>query len=625
MIFDECHRSQFGEMHRAITKKFRRYHLFGFTGTPIFPSAGSSSARAALETTDNLFGDRLHAYTIMDAIRDGNVLPFKADYVATMREKEEIKDEEVPDILREEALLAPERLANITRYILAHFDQKTRRDGQAYKQTFTLNIAEKVKDKEAETKTYRAMKRGFNAILATASIKAAKLYYMEFLRQMALLPPSKRLKLALIYSYAANENPENLTGLFDDENPEGTGDLDAGSREFLDDAIRRYNETFGTSYSTASDQFQNYYKDVSLRVKNGDVDLLIVVGMFLTGFDAPGLNTLWVDKNLRMHGLLQAFSRTNRILNSVKTHGNIVCFRNLEEATNRAIAAFGSKEAHDIVLLKTFEEYLEGYDDHPGYLQLIAELREKYPPGNYIVGEEAEKEFVRLFGSILKARNLLLTFDEFAAHDPFATGGDTAHPTLEMQNYQSRYISLYEKWHPKPGGDTEAVSILGDVTFEMELIKQQEINIDYILYLVRQMQAGEKTIDLTELRSLVDSNPGLRDKRELIEDFIARVNPGENLDTDNEWVTLVKSKMREELDGIIDRERLRKEETYDFMRNQIRQGYVQELGTELPALLTPGTVSLFNPDRPKILRRIIEAFKAFVRRFGDIASESYLS
>ncbi|MFZ3157907.1 MAG: type I restriction endonuclease subunit R [Smithella sp.] len=338
LIFDECHRSQFGDMHAAITKAFKNYHLFGFTGTPIFAANASSGGRPDFKTTAQAFGDKLHTYTIVVAIADKNVLPFKVDYISTVREAEDIEDKKVRDIDREKALAAPERLANIVQYIRDHFDQKTKR-----------NSFYKLKDRRLA---------GFNSIFAVSSIDAAKKYYVEFQKQLSDAPSDKKLKIALIYSFGVNE--EEIDGVID-ENSEDTSGLDKSSRDFLESAIKDYNAMFGTSYDTSSDKFQNYYKDVSERVKNREVDILLVVNMFLTGFDATTLNTLWVDKNLRLHGLLQAYSRTNRILNTVKTFGNIVCFRNLEKATNESIALFGDKEASGIVLLKSYDDYYNGY------------------------------------------------------------------------------------------------------------------------------------------------------------------------------------------------------------------------------------------------------------------------
>ena len=396
MIFDECHRSQFGEMHMAITKKFKRYHIFGFTGTPIFPANAGTAKNPNLVTTEQAFGDRLHIYTIVDAIRDENVLPFRIDYVTTMKNEKEIADEKVFNIDREKAFASTERIEKVVSYILEHFNQKTKRNGKAYVFNKLQNIAEmaKAKSDKTEEKKNKVRLSGFNSIFAVASIPVAKQYYLEFQKQMASLVPDQRLRIATIYSYGANEDVDDMGG-FDDENSDDTSGLDQSSRDFLEQAIADYNQMFGTNYDTSSEKFQNYYKDVSLRMKNREIDLLIVVNMFLTGFDATTLNTLWVDKNLRMHGLLQAYSRTNRILNSIKTFGNIICFRNLEKATNDAIALFGDKEAGGTIVIHTFEDYYNGYEDEggewvKGYLELMQELLDKFPLGKDIVGESLE-------------------------------------------------------------------------------------------------------------------------------------------------------------------------------------------------------------------------------------------
>jgi len=454
LIFDECHRSQFGEMHTAITKAFNNYHLFGFTGTPIFAVNSSSGGRVDLKTTEQAFGDKLHTYTIVDAIADKNVLPFKVDYISTLKEAENIEDKKVNNIDREAVLSAPERISNIVKYILEHFDQKTKR-----------NSFYKLKDRRLA---------GFNSIFTVSSIDVAKKYYTEFKKQIKDLPSDKKLKIATIYSFGVNE--EEIDGVID-ENSEDTSGLDASSREFLENAIKDYNKMFSTSYNTSSDKFQNYYKDVSERVKNREIDILIVVNMFLTGFDATTLNTLWVDKNLRLHGLLQAYSRTNRILNTIKTFGNIICFRNLEKATNESISLFGDKEAGGIVLLKTYSEYYNGYEKDEktirGYKSLVEELQEKFPISDRILGEKNQKDFIKLYGSILKIRNILSTFDEFIGNEILTE--------RDLQDYHSLYIDLYNEF--RKSKDIEKENINDDIVFEMELIKQIEINIDYILKL----------------------------------------------------------------------------------------------------------------------------------------------
>ena len=377
IIFDECHRSQFGEMHQAIVKNFKKYHLFGFTGTPIFTDNATSKSGTFLFTTEQTFGDKLHSYTIVDAINDKNVLPFRVDYLKTMDVSEDIKDEQVSDIDRQKAYENPQRIEKITEYILEHFDQKTYRGDQSYVFNQLTNIGEVASKSYGAVEEIKNKQRinGFNSILAVSSVKMAKLYYQEFQKQMKN-DPTKRLKIATIYSYDVNE--QEADGILDEENTEDTSALDKSSREFLQQAVEDYNMMFHTNYSTDSERFQNYYKDVSLRMKNKDLDLLIVVNMFLTGFDATTLNTLWVDKNLRKHGLLQAFSRTNRILNSIKTFGNIVCFRNLQKEVDDTIALFGDdKQTTGIVILHKFNDYFLGFNDEngkhiDGYVEMIS-------------------------------------------------------------------------------------------------------------------------------------------------------------------------------------------------------------------------------------------------------------
>jgi len=409
VIFDECHRSQFGDMHTEITRTFKRYHLFGFTGTPIFADNAATGGNPKLRTTEQAFGDRLHTYTIVDAINDKNVLPFRIDYINTIKTAPNVRDKQVSAIDTERALLAPERIAQIVGYIREHFDQKTRR-GASYR-------------------LGGQRLSGFNSLFAVASIDAAKRYYAEFARQRKDMPPAQRIKVGLIYSFAANE--EAADGLLDEEAFETEG-LDQGSRDFLDAAIQDYNALFATSYDTSADKFQNYYKDLSQRLKNRELDLVIVVNMFLTGFDATTLNTLWVDKNLRAHGLIQAYSRTNRILNSVKTYGNIVSFRDLEQATNDALALFGNKDAKGIVLLKPYADY------HEEYRKKVGELVALFPLGQAITGEAARKAFIKLFGSILPLRNILTAFDDFAGHEILSE--------RDFQDYQSLYLNLYAEF-----------------------------------------------------------------------------------------------------------------------------------------------------------------------------------
>ena len=450
LIFDECHRSQFGDMHKMIVKNFKNYHLFGFTGTPIFSKNATNKSNPDFCTTEQAFGDKLHTYTIGDAINDGNVLPFRIDYINTIKQKEDMTDKEVQAINTEEVLASHERVSNVVSYIIEHFDQKTKRN------SFYDLKGQRV--------------NGFNSMFAVASIPMAKKYYLEFKKQLE--EKHKDLTIATIYSFAANEE-DTADGILDDEGFE-TDLLDQSSREFLDFAIGEYNKKFKTNFSSEGNGFQDYYKDLSDKVKHREIDLLIVVNMFLTGFDATTLNTLWVDKNLKQHGLIQAYSRTNRILNSVKSYGNIVCFRDLQEQTNDAIALFGDKNASGIVLLKSYEDYYYGYEDdkgkhQKGYEERIAKIIKKYPLGEQIIGEQAKKDFIVAMGNILRLKNILSSFDRFEGNEILTE--------RDFQDYIGTYTDLYEEFKKDK---TEAESIKDDVVFEMELVKQVEVNIDYI-------------------------------------------------------------------------------------------------------------------------------------------------
>lgn len=594
-IFDECHRSQFGEMHTAIMKSFKKYYLFGFTGTPIFALNSSSGGKMNLKTTEQAFGEKLHTYTIVNAINDKNVLPFRIDYVRTMKEEEDIKDEKVWNIDRERALASPERISNIVSYIREHFNQKTKRNSHYKVKTRQLN--------------------GFNSIFAVSSIPAAKKYYVEFKRQMADLPSDKQLKVATIFSFGVNEEDPDVeadNGLLSDENPESTANLDQGSRDFLDSAIQDYNKLFKTNYDTSSAKFANYYKDVSKRVKEKQIDVLIVVNMYLTGFDAPTLNTLWVDKNLRLHGLLQAFSRTNRILNSIKVFGNIVCFRNLEEATNQSIALFGDSEARGVVLLKKYDDYYHGYEDgdksFQGYDSLIAELQEKFPVQDMIVGSQNQKEFIKLYGAILKVKNILTTFDEFKGNEIISE--------FDFQDYHSKYISIYHNLRdPK-----EAEDINDDIVFEMELIKQVEVNIDYILELIEKYHKGhlkDKTI-LVNIQKAVDSSVDLRNKKDLIDDFIGKLSEDKEVQTD--WDLYINTKKVEELDKIIKEDNLNAKETYQYIDNAFREGGIQTSGMVMNKILPP--ISRFSKNSMLSKKRasVLEKLSAYYNRFVDVVT-----
>jgi len=601
LIFDECHRSQFGEMHQAITKSFKNYHIFGFTGTPIFAANASSGGNPLLRTTEQAFGEKLHTYTIVDAINDGNVLPFRIDFINTIKMPDYVNDKKVYSIDREKALADPQRISEIVSYVLEHFDQKTKRNSY-YTFSAKWEEADKHNPKKMIEKRETRRVAGFNSIFAAASIPMAIRYYNEFKKQIA--EKNRNLTIATIFSFSANE--EEPDGLLPEEDF-NMENLDQSSRDFLEAAIRDYNSTFSTNYDTSSDKFQNYYKDLSLRVKNREIDILIVVNMFLTGFDATTLNTLWVDKNLRQHGLIQAFSRTNRILNSVKTYGNIVCFRDLKEETDKAIALFGNKDAGGIVLLKTYEEYYNGYDDKgeykPGYAELITTLTTQYPLGQPILGEEAEKDFIRLYGAILRLRNILTSFDDFEGNEILSE--------RDFQDYQSIYIDLYQEYRKGTDGDKETIN--DDIVFEIELVKQIKINIDYILMLVAKYQQSsckDKTI-LTTIDKAINSSIELRSKKELIERFIEQVNVSTKVDED--WRKFLHERKEADISAIIEEERLKPEETRRFIDNAFRDGMLKTTGTDIDKIMPP--VSRFGGGRAAKKQGIIEKLMLFFEKY----------
>lgn len=582
VIFDECHRSQFGDMHAEITRVFKRYHLFGFTGTPIFADNAGTSGNPLRRTTEQAFGDKLHTYTIVDAINDKNVLPFRIDYINTIKTAPTIKDKKVLAIDTELALLAPERITQIVGYIREHFDQKTKR--------------------AASYKMHGKRLAGFNSLFATASIDAAKRYYAEFASQQKELAPAQRLKVGLIYSFAANE--EDADGLLGDEAFETDG-LDQSSRDFLEAAIRDYNAMFSTSFDTSADKFQNYYKDLSLRLKKRELDLVIVVNMFLTGFDATTLNTLWVDKNLRAHGLIQAYSRTNRVLNSVKTYGNIVSFRNLEQETNDALALFGNKDAKGIVLLKPYAEYYKEYQKR------IEELVASFPLGRAIIGEAAQKAFIRLFGSILRLKNILTAFDDFAGNEILSE--------RDFQDYQSVYLNLYAEY--RAVSEAEKESINDDVIFEIELIKQVEINVDYILMLVEQYLKKKGTGEDKEIRAnierAINASPTLRNKKDLIEQFVDTVSTKGKVDA--QWQAFVVAKKAEELERIIQDENLNAEEARAFIDNAFRDGAIPTAGTAITKILPPVSRFAKNNNHAAKKQTVLDKLSAFFERYFGLA------
>lgn len=617
IIFDECHRSQFGDMHAAIVKSFKKYHLFGFTGTPIFPANTGGVRKSQFFTTEQTFGDQLHTYTIVDAINDKNVLPFRVDYVKTMDLGEDINDEQVWDIAREKAMMAPERIRLITEYILNNFDRKTYRGDKTYIYNTLTNISDVASGKKGAVEEIKQKQRvsGFNSIFAVASVPMAKLYYQEFKKQMEA-DPTKKLRIATIYSYGANEDDYDgvIGGILDEENSEDTSALDKSSRDFLEDAIKDYNEMFHTNYSTDSDKFQNYYKDVSLRMKNKELDLLIVVNMFLTGFDATTLNTLWADKNLKMHGLIQAFSRTNRILNSIKTFGNIICFRNLQKRVDTAISLFGDKNAGGIVLMKGFKDYYYGYEGvdgklYTGYVDMIEELISKFPLSEpRIIGEQNQKDFIALFGAILRMRNILSAFDEFSGQEIITE--------RDFQDYLGRYQDLRDEWNEKRKKG-ESTDIIDDIVFEVELIKQIEINIDYILMLVNKYHDShceDKEVLIT-IKKAIDSSPELRSKKLLIENFISGINDVD--DVMAEWSDYVNKNREEEILQIIDEEKLKGIETRKFIENAFRDGEIKTTGTEIDKLL-PAVSRFGGGSRAAKKQTVIDKLKSFFEKYYGI-------
>ncbi len=601
LVFDECHRSQFGDMHTRIVggqikkgektvkvnRYFKNYHIFGFTGTPIFAVNASSGGNPNMRTTEQAFGEKLHTYTIVDAINDGNVLPFRIDYVNTVKAKEGMTDKQVQAINTEEALGSHERVSEIVDYILEHFDQKTKRNA------FYSLKGQRV--------------NGFNSMFAVSSIPMAKKYYLEFKKQIE--EKHKNLTFATIYSFAPNE-PDSEDGILSDESFD-TENLDISSREFLDAAIADYNKTFKTNFDSSSKGFQDYYKDLSDKVKKREVDLLIVVNMFLTGFDATTLNTLWVDKNLKMHGLIQAFSRTNRILNSVKTYGNIVCFRDLQKETDDAISLFGDKDATGIVLLKSYDDYYYGYTDEngrkqKGYEERIAELLQKYPLGVEIIGEQNKKDFIVLFGNVLRLRNILSSFDQFV-------GNEILLPR-DFQDYTGTYNDLYDEFR-NTGADKD--SIKDDIVFEMELVKQVEVNIDYILMLVakyHQSNCDDKEI-LVSIDKAIKSSLELRSKKELIDSFIATINA--DSDVHGDWRKFVAEQKEADLDSLIVEEKLKAEETKKFIDNSFRDGTLKTTGTDIDKLMPP--VSRFGGgNRAEKKQTVVEKLKKFFEKYFGI-------
>ena len=594
IIFDECHRSQFGDMHKRITDKFKKYCLFGFTGTPIFEDNAENIAM----TTERIFGAQLHCYTIIDAIRDKNVLPFRIDYMDALMVTK--TDGRPVDKSGRQYLSDPRRISAVVSYILKHFDQKTKRNAVYSLQGKRLS--------------------GFNSILATGSIEDAKKYYTEIKRQIA--ESGTELTVATIFSYNANEkDPGDLCT----EEVLDTSGLDVSSREFLESAVADYNNIFKTNFSIDGQGFENYYKDISMRVKEREVDILVVVNMFLTGFDATTLNTLWVDKNLRQHGLIQAFSRTNRILNSVKAFGNIICFRNLRDETDKAIALFGNKDETSVILLKTFEEYFSGYEEngefYPGYKTIATEFKKKYPPGKSIVGEANKKNFVNEFGRILKLVNILKSFDQFQEN-----GISNILSERDIQDYNSTYIDIYQDDRAKAMADEAGNGFWdSDVVYEIDLLSQIEVNVDYILNCIRQNNSINdlsQALDLSWARRAINSSIDMRKKRGLFESFFVyieqkcvRDNKGiKDLDLRKLWDIYERENKDSDLVLLIEGEKLKKEETKRFMSRAFRDGVINTAGTVIDELMPP--MSRFgNGERAEKKRIVIEKLTALFEKY----------
>ena len=597
LIFDECHRSQFGDAQKNIRKSFKKYYQFGFTGTPIFPENSLKG-----DTTSGIFGAQLHCYVITDAIRDGKVLKFKVDYnniSPKFKDSEMEMDEEKLKKAEKKMLMHPERISEITKYILKVFNTKT-----------YINEFYDLKNRRLN---------GFNAMFAVQSVESAKLYYEEFQKQQESLPEEKRLKVATIFSFAANEEPSSL-GEIEEEGFETTA-MNSTAKEFLKKVIDDYNNVFKTNYTVDGQGFQNYYKDLSQKVKDKDIDLLIVVGMFLTGFDAPTLNTLFVDKNLRYHGLIQAFSRTNRILNKTKAFGNIVCFRNLERATEDAIKTFGDENSVNVILEKSYDEYINGFKDNEtgktfkGYIEICEELIAKFPDPTEIVLEADKKEFVQLFGELLKAENILRNFDEFQNFEKIIS-------ERQMQDMKSVYVDIRESFlNERRSREAEAQQIdFSDVEFQIDLLKTDEINLDYILNLIMKKAKESKDIEhlKDEIRRVIKSSLGTRAKEDLVMDFISKKRLSELQNDDNiieTFYNFAKREKEEKINQLIAEENLN-EKAYRFIEKSISKGFVEYTGDELDGIIPP--LSRRGGAREKKKEIVLEKLRKIVDVFVGV-------
>ena len=621
-IFDECHRSQFGEAQKNLTRKFKKYYQFGFTGTPIFPSNALGA-----ETTASVFGIELHSYIITDAIRDEKVLKFKVDYNDVRPQFKSIETEKNLEKLtaleKKQAFLHPERIKQIAQYVLDNFKQKTHR--------------------------FNTGNNGFNAMFAVSSVDAAKIYYETFKRlQSAVKNP---LKIATIFSFSANEEQDAI-GDIADESFEVEA-MNSTAKEFLKSAIDDYNNYFATNYDVDGKSFQNYYRDLAKRVKNKEVDLLIVVGMFLTGFDAPMLNTLFVDKNLRYHGLIQAYSRTNRIYNSTKSFGNIVTFRDLEQDTIDAITLFGKSNTRNVVLEKSYQQYMEGFTDAGvacrGYVDIVTELKEKFPDPSEIQTEKDKKDFVKLFGEYLRVENILQNYDEFAALQAFQSLDTTDEKAVEafkekyyltndafaemrpidipsernIQNYRSTYNDIRDWLRRQKDGEEKAKSTIDwdDVVFEVDLLKSQEINLDYILELIfeHNKKTKNKAELINEIRSIIRASLGNRAKESLIVDFINQTdldNIADKAGIIESFFQFAQKEQQQEADELMNSEGLNIDAAKRYINVSLKRGYASEQGTDLNDAIPK--MSPLNPQYLTIKQRIFQKIAAFVEKFKGI-------
>ena len=624
-IFDECHRSQFGEAQKNLTRKFKKYYQFGFTGTPIFPTNALGA-----ETTASVFGVELHSYIITDAIRDEKVLKFKVDYNDVRPQFKNIETEknleELTKLEKKQAFLQPKRIEQIAQYVLDNFKQKTHR--------------------------FNAGNNGFNAMFAVSSVDAAKAYYQTFKQlQSAVKNP---LKIATIFSFAANEEQDAIGDIVDESFEVEA--MTSSAKEFLKSAIDDYNGYFATNYDVDAKSFQNYYRDLAKRVKNKEVDLLIVVGMFLTGFDAPTLNTLFVDKNLRYHGLIQAYSRTNRIYNSTKSFGNIVTFRDLEQDTIDAITLFGKSNTRNVVLEKSYQEYMEGFTDAGvacrGYLDVIAELQERFPDPDVIQTEKDKKDFVKLFGEYLRVENILQNYDEFAALQAFQSLDTSDAKAVEafkekyyltdeafaemqpinmpsersIQNYRSTYNDIRDWLRRQKDGEEKAKSTIDwdDVVFEVDLLKSQEINLDYILELIfehnKKMKNKAELID--EIRTTIRASLGNRAKESLIVDFINQTDLDSIVDKAGiieSFFQFAQKEQQKEADELISSEGLNIDAAKRYINVSLKRGYASEQGTDLNDALPK--MSPLNPQYLTKKQSIFQKIVAFVEKFVGIGGE----